>query len=252
MLSLLKRNLVPLVFFAFIGVGVFSFLDYQEGEQSRARQLILTRRQGTAQIQQEIRQLANLSLVAEPVLEDYEEILAAFTALDGEISSAKSGLLEFSANPEYAEYLEAAQEYFDAYREEAREEQALFVQKYEILPLQTNFLNNFSLESLEQANNHLQVSQYLVDTLEEPRREGVYPVRVRDFLQEAVADEELSEDEVEAYRSLRVEEELFISAGFRLIRFTSIDNEVVLKAFESLEGVENSLRARYNLRRLSL
>lgn len=246
MLAVLKRNLVPIIFFAFVGMFVYSFFAYRTEEQESIRRLILMRRAGTVAVQEEIRNLNNLSLVATAEEEDYQKILNAFAQLNQTAVEAKESLPRENISEEYTEYVTAAEEYFDEYLQSSREVQELFEQKYVILPDLEDFSQNTALQDVEQARRHLAVVEYLVAKTG-VERETNFTIRVRNTLQEILADEVVTPEETEVYRELRGEEEFFVAPGLHLIQFTAIDDADVLEKFQKLESVEKFLRSQYDL-----
>ena len=246
MFALLKRNLVPIIFFAFVGVGVISFLDYRTEEQEKVRELILTRRAGTVAVQEEIREISNLSLVAEASEEDYRQILRGFEALNQAVVTAQEELPRENKSPEYTEYVEAAEEYFGEYLQSSEEVQRLFESKYSILPFLEEFSQDSEIRSVDEAREHLAVVEYLVEKSGAKKKTN-FTVRVQTILQEILEDGMLDNSEQERYRELRAEESFFVAPGLHLIRFTDIDDADVLDKFEKMDQLERFLRAQYEL-----
>ena len=246
MFALLRRNLVPIVFFGFVGLAVVSFLDYRTGERELVRELILTRREGTVAVQEEIRQISNLSLVAGTGEEDYQEIITAFGELNRTVAAVREDLPRENISPEYTEYVGAAEEYFDEYLQSSEEVQRLFESKYEVLPYLERFSQDIEITDVTEAREHLAVVTYLVEKSGAEKSTN-FSVRVQTTLQEILEDETLDAAERERYRRLRAEEDFFVAPGLHLVRFTDIDDADVLKKFENMEQIERFLRAQYEL-----
>lgn len=246
---LLKRNIIPIIFFVLIGAGVFSFLDYRNERVDFVRSMVLYNREKRGRIQAEAQGIANLSLIASGNESEYNNIIKEFENLESLINESKNNIpTEELALVEYDDYLEDSEEYYEAYLTSVQRSRGLFKKKYEIQEEVQLFQNGEEL-TIQNIPKIVAVLDYL-DAKSIAGEEETKSKNLRQLINDIQADGNVSEEEQQNYANQKKTNEIFIPEGFHLIQFTDIDNSEVFESFKSLESSENFLRAAFDLKSL--
>ncbi len=248
-IKVFKHNLIPLVFFSVIAIGILSFLDYRQERINFVKEIVLYNREQRGIIQKEAQNVSNLSLISKGTKTEYDDIIEAFDYLDEAIEYAEKNIpRQELALIEYDDYIEETKKYYEAYSQSSIRNRELFVQKERILP-QINIFKEQKELSIENSTQLIQVLEYM-EAKNNSEEEETAPSIIKKFIVESVDDNTLSIEEKEAYAALIQEKPIFIPEGFHLVQFTDIDNNEVYDAFSGLESSESFLRAAFNIKAL--
>jgi hypothetical protein len=247
MINLLKRNIVPIVFFTFVFMAIFSFFDFRTEEKKLINELIKYNYEAIVEIQNKTREIDNFTLIAKPTKESNDKILSIFASLESRVTEANTNQKKANISDTYTDYTKAAKEYYDVYLNSVIENKHIYSQKYEILDRIQEF-ENLDISTIDQVNFHIKVLDYIIKSTKSD--EKTFSFKAREILNKNIIDGVISDEEKQEYTNLRDEAKLFVPKGMHVVTFTDIDNDKVYKKFEALDKIEKYLRNQHNLRTL--
>jgi hypothetical protein len=245
MLQLLKRNLVPIIFFAFVGTAIFSYMDFATEEQKEIKSIVTYNHNQIKDIKYSISTLNLKSISITDDKQEYEQLNPEFDSLINKISNSKKEIPKQDNADLYKEYFKVSESYYDTIQKAAEESKNLFNLNYNILPFVDEVTNNTTLTN-ENVSQHIQVYDYLLQSNPSFTKNS-QPRRVLNQLKEVETDKVITPEEQQAYTTLRSEQALYVKKILAIVEYTGIDNDKVLKAYDSMKQQEGYLLAQYNL-----